>query len=112
MSPARDQDYFCEGMAEELIHALARLPGLRVASRTAAFQFKGHTGDMRAVGERQFVHLEAAVGARHGKQHALRVPEHLHIADEATLRWLEHGGCRGIRGQRQAHQRVVPTATG
>ncbi len=52
MSPARDQDYFCEGMAEELIHALARLPGLRVASRTAAFQFKGHTGDMRAVGER------------------------------------------------------------
>ena len=52
MSPARDQDYFCEGMAEELIHALARLPGLRVASRTAAFQFKGHTGDMRDVGER------------------------------------------------------------
>lgn len=52
MSPARDQDYFCEGMAEELIHALARLPGLRVASRTAAFQFKGHSGDMRAVGER------------------------------------------------------------
>ena len=52
MSPGRDQDYFCEGMAEELIHALARLPGLRVASRTAAFQFKGHAGDMRAVGER------------------------------------------------------------
>ncbi len=52
MSPARDQDYFCEGMAEELIHELARLPGLRVASRTAAFQFKGHTGDMREVGER------------------------------------------------------------
>ena len=52
LSAARDQDYFCEGMAEELIHTLARLPGLRVASRTAAFQFKGHTGDMRAVGER------------------------------------------------------------
>jgi TolB-like protein/Flp pilus assembly protein TadD len=52
MSPARDQDYFCEGMAEELIHELARLPGLRVASRTAAFQFKGHAGDMREVGER------------------------------------------------------------
>ena len=52
MSPARDQDYFCEGMAEELIHALARLPGLRVASRTAAFQFKGHAGDMREVGDR------------------------------------------------------------
>ena len=52
MSPARDQDYFCEGMAEELIHALARLPGLRVASRTAAFQFKGSAGDLREIGER------------------------------------------------------------
>jgi non-specific serine/threonine protein kinase len=52
MSPARDQDYFCEGMAEELIHELARLPGIRVASRTATFQFKGHAGDMREVGER------------------------------------------------------------
>ncbi len=52
MSPERNQDYFCEGMAEELIHALARLPGLRVASRTAAFQFKGHAGDLRVVGDR------------------------------------------------------------
>src|SRR5262249_51140558 len=41
MSADQEQEYFCDGMAEELIHALARLPGLQVVSRTAAFQFKG-----------------------------------------------------------------------
>jgi serine/threonine-protein kinase len=49
MSPQKDQDYFCEGMAEELINALARLPGLRVASRTSAFRFKG-AADISQVG--------------------------------------------------------------
>jgi serine/threonine protein kinase len=41
MSAQKDHDYFCEGMAEELINALARLQGLRVVSRTSAFRFKG-----------------------------------------------------------------------
>jgi TolB-like protein/Flp pilus assembly protein TadD len=49
LSPARDQGYFCEGMADELIHALTRIPGLRVASRTASFQFKGSAGDVGAI---------------------------------------------------------------
>ena len=35
MSPDRDQDYFCEGMAEEIMNALVRIDGIRVASRTA-----------------------------------------------------------------------------
>jgi adenylate cyclase len=50
MSPGRDQDYFCEGLAEELINALTHVDGLRVASRTASFQFKGQGADIRAVG--------------------------------------------------------------
>lgn len=37
MSPGRDQDYLCEGLAEELINALTQIAGLRVASRTASF---------------------------------------------------------------------------
>ena len=36
-----DQEYFCDGMAEELISALSRVKGLAVVSRTSAFQFKG-----------------------------------------------------------------------
>jgi len=51
MSPQGDQDYFCEGMAEELINALAQLEGLRVVARTSAFQFKGKNLDVRNIGE-------------------------------------------------------------
>jgi adenylate cyclase len=41
MSAARDQEYFADGLTEELLNVLAQLPGLRVASRTSAFSFKG-----------------------------------------------------------------------
>src|SRR5262249_3309931 len=47
MSPGKDQDYFCEGIAEELINALAHVEGLRVAARTSAFRFKGRADDVR-----------------------------------------------------------------
>ncbi len=52
MSPQRDQEYFCDGMAEELINALTQIPGLRVVSRTSSFQFKGRTDDARTIGQR------------------------------------------------------------
>ena len=52
MSPGKDQDYFCEGLAEELIDALARLEGLRVVARTSAFRFKGDAPDLREVGQK------------------------------------------------------------
>ena len=51
MSPQKDQDYFCEGMAEEIINALAKIEGLRVAARTSTFQFKGKAEDIRTIGE-------------------------------------------------------------
>jgi len=50
MSPGRDQDYLCEGLAEELINALTQIDGLRVASRTASFQFRGAGADIHEVG--------------------------------------------------------------
>ena len=51
MSPAKDQDYFCEGIAEEIINALAKIDALQVASRSSAFAFKGKNQDIRQVGE-------------------------------------------------------------
>jgi serine/threonine protein kinase len=51
-SPAQDQAYLCEGMAEELIHRLAGIPGLRVASRMSSFQFRTGDGDRRDIGRR------------------------------------------------------------
>jgi serine/threonine protein kinase/Tfp pilus assembly protein PilF len=50
MSSGRDQDYFCEGIAEELINALVKLEGLSVAARTSAFQFKDRDGDIKKIG--------------------------------------------------------------
>jgi non-specific serine/threonine protein kinase len=52
LSSGRDQEYFCDGLAEELIAALARIQGVRVASRTSSFQFRGTGTDVRAIGER------------------------------------------------------------
>jgi serine/threonine-protein kinase len=49
-SPGRDQEYFSDGITEELIGTLARVEGLRVASRTSAFAFKGRDMDIRTVG--------------------------------------------------------------
>jgi serine/threonine protein kinase/Tfp pilus assembly protein PilF len=50
MSPDADQDYFCEGMAEEIISALGTINGLRVAARSSAFRFTGKALDVREVG--------------------------------------------------------------
>jgi len=50
MSPQKDQEYFCEGMAEELINALLKIEELQVASRTSAFGFKGKDQDVQEIG--------------------------------------------------------------
>ena len=51
MSPQKDQDYFCEGIAEEIINALTKIQALQVASRSSAFAYKGKNQDIREVGE-------------------------------------------------------------
>jgi serine/threonine protein kinase/Flp pilus assembly protein TadD len=63
MSPEKDQDYFCEGLAEELINALVNVEDLQVASRTSAFRFKGAQSDIREIGRRLGVNtvLEGSV---------------------------------------------------
>src|SRR5262249_36517954 len=41
LSEAKDQEYFCDGISEEVLHALAKIDGLRVVGRTSSFSFKG-----------------------------------------------------------------------
>jgi adenylate cyclase len=50
MSETRDQDYFCDGLAEEILNALASIQGMRVASRTSSFRFRDGTTDARDIG--------------------------------------------------------------
>jgi serine/threonine-protein kinase len=52
MSPQKDQEYFCDGIAEELINALTHIQDLRVVARTSAFAFKGEKTDIREIGEK------------------------------------------------------------
>ena len=52
MSPKNDQAYFCDGLAEEIIHALSRTGSLQVASRTSSFQFRAPDVDSREIGRR------------------------------------------------------------
>ena len=52
MSADPENEYFSDGMTEEIINALAKVPGLQVASRTSCFSFKGKEVDLRQVGEK------------------------------------------------------------
>ena len=77
MSSDPEQKYFCDGLAEELIDALARLKGLKVVARTSTFKFKGQADVIRLIGEKLGVAtvLEGSVrkagrGARRGNSRA------------------------------------------
>ena len=50
MSEQRDQEYFADGMAEQILDLLATIPALKVIGRTSSFQFKGKNEDLRAIG--------------------------------------------------------------
>ena len=50
MSQKKDQEYFGDGMAEEILDLLAKIPGLTVIGRTSSFQFKGKNEDLRTIG--------------------------------------------------------------
>src|SRR5438477_2458182 len=52
LSEAKDQEYFCDGMSEEILDALAKVEGLRVVARTSSFSFKGKSADASEVGKK------------------------------------------------------------
>jgi TolB-like protein/Tfp pilus assembly protein PilF len=88
MSPEKDQEYFCDGMAEELINALTKVKELRVAARTSSFQFKGKSEDVCEVAKKLRVGtvLEGSV-RRAGER--LRVTAQLVSAEEGYHLWSE-----------------------
>ena len=86
MSPTRDQAYLCEGIAEELINVLTRVPGLRVAARSSTFQFKASAVDVRAVGARLGVAAVLEGGVRKAGDR-LRVTVQLVDVADGYQRW-------------------------
>ena len=86
MSPNQDQEYFGDGVAEELTNTLSLLQGIHVAPRTSAFQFKGQLVDTRQIGEQ--LGVDALVqGSVRKSEDNLRVTAQLISADDGTLLW-------------------------
>src|SRR6266487_2939356 len=52
LSETKDQEYFCDGMSEEILDALAKVDGLRVVARTSSFSFKGKNPDVNDLGKK------------------------------------------------------------
>jgi TolB-like protein len=88
MSPQKDQAYFCEGMAEEIINALARVDGLRVAARTTTFHYSERTQDLRELAEALRVRtiLEGSVRTAGGR---LRVTAQLVDVSDRRATWSD-----------------------
>jgi serine/threonine protein kinase/Flp pilus assembly protein TadD len=88
MSREKDQAYFCEGIAEEIINALFRVQGLRVASRTGSFQFRDTQTDLREVGNKLGVEtiLEGSVRK---SENRLRITVQLVDAARGFHLWSE-----------------------
>jgi adenylate cyclase len=88
MSPDRDQEYFCDGMTEEITNELAGIQGLRVASRTSTFALKNSANDVRNIGR----HLNVAFvleGSVRRHEDRLRVTAQLVDAGSGFHLWSE-----------------------
>ena len=87
-SPDPDNEYLSDGITDELIDALAKVEGLRVASRTSVFALKGHPQDIRAIGALLGcpVVLEGTV-RRSGNQ--LRITAQLTSTEDGHLIWSQ-----------------------
>ena len=88
MSEKKDQEYFADGMAEEILDLLAKVPDLKVVARTSSFQFKGKAEDLRTVGSKlgsAYV-VEGSV-RRSGTQ--VRVTAQLINTQDGSHRWSE-----------------------
>ena len=88
LSPAKDQEFFSDGMTEEITSALVKVPSLRVVGRTSAFQFKGANKDLRAIGQAlSATHLIEGSVRKDGNQ--VRITAQLVKADDGTHLWTE-----------------------
>jgi eukaryotic-like serine/threonine-protein kinase len=88
MSADKEQEFFSDGLAEEILNALAKMPGLKVIARTSAFAFKGQNSDIRRIAETLGVTnvLEGSV-RRAGNR--IRVTAQLVAAVDGSHLWSE-----------------------
>jgi TolB-like protein/DNA-binding winged helix-turn-helix (wHTH) protein/Flp pilus assembly protein TadD len=88
MSPAKDQEYFSDGLAEQLINDLAKVSGLKVVGRSSSFQFKGKNEDLRDVGRKLSVANVLEGSVRREGNH-VRITAELIKVDDGFQLWSQ-----------------------
>jgi serine/threonine-protein kinase len=88
LSQAKDQEYFCDGISEELIHTLAKVGGLRVVGRSSSFSFKGKKANAREIGQKLNIG-NVLEGSLRREGHRLRVTAELINARNGFQVWTE-----------------------
>ena len=86
MSPAQDQGYFSDGLSEQLINDLAKVPGLKVVARSSSFQFKARPEDLRIVGKKLGV-ANVLEGSLRREGDRMRITAELIEADNGFQVW-------------------------
>jgi serine/threonine protein kinase/tetratricopeptide (TPR) repeat protein len=93
LSTEPDSEYFSDGLTEELIHALSRLPGLQVVSRTSAFEFKGKPQSVTKIGQQ--LKVSAVVeGSVRKLGEKLRVSAQLVNVSDGYCLWSQRFDCQ------------------
>jgi TolB-like protein/DNA-binding winged helix-turn-helix (wHTH) protein/Tfp pilus assembly protein PilF len=82
------EDYFSDGLTEEIITHAAQLPGLKVTGRTSSFEFRNHEGDLREVGQQLGV-AHILEGSVRRSEDRLRITAQLIDADTGYHRWAQ-----------------------
>lgn len=88
MSEARDQEYFADGISEELLNLLAKVPQLRVIARTSSFSFKGKEVDIAEIAQKLNV-ANVLEGSVRKSGDTLRITAQLIRASDSSHLWSE-----------------------
>ena len=88
LSSTKDMEYFADGIAEELMSSLSKVPGLRLISRHSSFAFKGKSVDARSIGEK--LHVESILeGAVRKEGDRIRITAQLTRTKDGVSLWAE-----------------------
>jgi serine/threonine-protein kinase len=88
LSADKENEYFSDGLAEEIINALTKVPELRVIARASAFTFRGKEQDLRAIGEKLNVGTILEGSVRRAGNHVRVTAQLIKVSDESHL-WAD-----------------------
>jgi TolB-like protein len=92
LTQAHDQEYFCDGISEEILDALAKIEGLRVVARTSSFSFKGKNSDVSEIAQKLNVQ-NILEGSMRREGNCVRISAQLVSAGNSSHLWSQTYEC-------------------